>query len=62
MHTGQTLGCPYCGQPTFVPVDRDGGGTQAFVSDCEVCCRPMEVRVIIASDGSTVIQMFTEDD
>jgi hypothetical protein len=61
MDKGQTVSCPYCGEPTWVAVDPDGGTSQRFVSDCEVCCRPMELRVGIGSDGAAVIQASTED-
>jgi hypothetical protein len=61
MDKGQTVSCPYCGEPTCVAVDPDGGSSQRFVSDCEVCCRPMELRVTIGSDGAAAIQASTED-
>ena len=61
MDQGQTIGCPYCSEPTWVTVDPDGGSNQRFVSDCEVCCRPMEVQVTIGSDGAATILASTED-
>ena len=36
--------CPFCGQSFTVPVDTRQA-SQRFTTDCEVCCRPMEVRV-----------------
>ena len=61
MNAGHTVNCPYCGEPTWVAVDPDGGSEQRFVSDCEVCCRPIEFRVAIGSDGAATIEALTED-
>ena len=35
--------CPYCGQSSDVAVDTSLA-SQRFTTDCEVCCRPFEVR------------------
>jgi hypothetical protein len=39
------FGCPYCGAPNSLRVDASGGRRQDFVTDCEVCCRPIEIEV-----------------
>jgi len=36
--------CPYCGQSFDVGVDVSIP-SQCFTTDCEVCCRPFELRV-----------------
>lgn len=36
--------CPFCGQSFDVAVDVSIA-SQTFTTDCEVCCRPFEVRV-----------------
>ena len=36
--------CPFCGQSFDVGVDTSIE-SQCFTTDCEVCCRPFEVRV-----------------
>ena len=36
--------CPYCGQSSEVAADTSLA-SQRFTTDCEVCCRPFEVRV-----------------
>ena len=41
--------CPFCGEPITILVDVSGG-TQSYVEDCEVCCRPMNIAVE-AEDG-----------
>ena len=35
--------CPYCGEQGEIYVEPDVQGT--LVQDCEVCCRPWQVRV-----------------
>jgi hypothetical protein len=39
--------CPHCGEAFEITIDRSDTG---FITDCEVCCRPMTVTVRIA-DG-----------
>jgi len=41
--------CPYCGEPISMVLDLSVP-EQAYVEDCEVCCRPIEVHVT-ADDG-----------
>lgn len=43
--------CPYCGEPIEVVVD-PSAGSQAYVEDCFVCCRPIEMQVEIGTDGA----------
>ncbi len=38
-----TIQCPFCGQSFDVAVDTTIA-QQSFTTDCEVCCRPFEVR------------------
>ncbi|MFO1478295.1 MAG: CPXCG motif-containing cysteine-rich protein [Verrucomicrobiota bacterium] len=44
METSASVQCPFCGQESTVTVDT-GVPYQRFTTDCEVCCRPMEVVV-----------------
>jgi hypothetical protein len=39
--------CPYCGEQVEIYVEPDTSGR--FVQDCEVCCNPWLVRVILES-------------
>jgi hypothetical protein len=59
---GTEVGCPYCGEPCWIPVDAGGGTEQCFVSDCEVCCRPIHLRILLARDGAIHVSAVTEDD
>ena len=51
LENDQLFNCPYCGASISIRVDRTAGRRQSFVTDCEVCCRPIEVEVDIDSDG-----------
>jgi hypothetical protein len=48
--------CPACFEQNFVGIDPSGGGRQAFVEDCPVCCRPIEFVVAIDREGDAVFE------
>ena len=56
-----TLTCPYCGEPGELLVEVDDAD-QEYVEDCAVCCRPWQVRVSIAPDGSIEVSARRDDD
>ena len=35
--------CPYCGESITILIDLSVD-SQTYIEDCEVCCRPMEIR------------------
>ena len=35
--------CPYCGERISMVLDLSAG-PQIYIEDCEVCCRPIEIR------------------
>jgi hypothetical protein len=50
------VSCPYCGA-SFLTFADTSEGNFATIEDCEVCCRPIEIRVAChagAVDGITV--------
>jgi transcription elongation factor Elf1 len=46
--------CPYCGEPGSIDaeIDESEPGEHLMVQDCEVCCRPWTVRIVVAPDGT----------
>ena len=44
METSHNIECPYCGQSFELVIDTSIA-EQRFTTDCEVCCRPFELRV-----------------
>ena len=54
--------CPYCGEIIQVLVDTSSG-TARYWEDCQVCCRPMAVALVVDSDGEVVeLVVQCEDD
>ena len=45
-----TLHCPYCGESFETSVDCSAG-SQAYVENCAICCRPIEVHVRVDDAG-----------
>lgn len=46
-----SIQCPWCGERLDVRVDVTAG-ERSYIDDCEVCCRPMELRVELAPSGA----------
>lgn len=42
--------CPYCGESFETNVD-PSGGSQEYVEDCYVCCRPIVFQLQADADG-----------
>lgn len=53
--------CPYCGEVLSVTVDCSAGN-QHYIEDCEVCCRPIEYRLHVNSDGDLLGLLVHRDD
>jgi transcription elongation factor Elf1 len=49
-----TVTCPFCGEPTEIAVD-DEPGRHSFIQDCDVCCRPIQVRARVTADGEITV-------
>jgi transcription elongation factor Elf1 len=61
METEHFFTCPYCWQTISFVLDVSAD-EQSYVEDCEVCCRPINVRVT-ASGGELIdLEAFTTDD
>ena len=52
----------YCGEGIDIGVDQAGGELQEYVEDCQVCCQPLNVRVIVDRDGSASVMVNTLDE
>ena len=39
--------CAYCLQVNNIIVDGTGGPKQEYIEDCQVCCRPNDLRIIV---------------
>ena len=45
-----TLHCPYCGESFSTSADLSAG-SQRYIEDCAICCRPIEVTLRVGDDG-----------
>jgi len=59
--TEQTISCPYCGEAISVLVD-DSMNKQRYVEDCEVCCRPIVMDVLLDADGGVAVIARSENE
>ena len=53
--------CPYCGEPFTTTVDLSAG-SQAYIEDCPVCCRPIEFRLTLGLDNEDYTLEARRDD
>ena len=47
----QKIRCPFCAEPITVLIDLSAGN-QAYIEDCEVCCRPIEIAFAVDACGT----------
>jgi hypothetical protein len=52
--------CPYCFAEISISVDYTAGRRQAFTYDCEVCCRPIAIRLEVGTGGVTSFSVEQE--
>jgi len=55
------INCPYCGEPITILLD-GSIEEQQYIEDCQVCCRPMDIHVSVAADGSCQVEARDEND
>lgn len=54
--------CPYCGESYETVVD-PSAGSQDYIEDCAVCCRPIEIALRVGDDGELIgISARTDSD
>jgi hypothetical protein len=45
--------CPYCWEQYETQVDLTGGSS-TYVEDCQVCCQPIELSLVVSDSGALV--------
>jgi Cysteine-rich CPXCG len=53
--------CPYCGE-WFETVVETCDGSQDYIEDCQVCCRPIEFHLETGNDGELLMLTTRRDD
>ncbi len=59
--TEQPVSCPYCGEDITILVDQSLPD-QEYVEDCQVCCRPIVLRVSVETDGEVSVNAKSENE
>lgn len=47
MESVKVFRCPWCEAPNEIFIDVSGGLDQQFEEDCQICCRPITLRIHI---------------
>jgi hypothetical protein len=53
--------CPYCGRWVDIALDPGSGPVQEYIEDCQVCCRPWQVKLAYRRDGSADVRVDPAD-
>ena len=56
------VSCPFCGEVGTLLIDVTAGRRQQYVEDCWVCCRPMEVTVVVHSHDEVDVSVHPADE
>lgn len=61
MLDSEDVQCPYCGEVITLVLDTSAG-SQHYVEDCHVCCRPITVYLGMDIDGDARVRVQSEED
>jgi hypothetical protein len=53
--------CPYCGEVNYTEIFFSEGAEQTFITDCEVCCRPIELYVAKDREGNAIVEVKNDE-
>lgn len=53
--------CPYCGESIELLVDCSEY-EQDYIEDCQVCCRPINIHVVIDDEGAPSLTLSHQDE
>jgi len=59
--TSAHIDCPYCGESLEISID-PSVGQQAYIEDCQVCCKPIQFRIRVSADGTSSVDARSEDE
>ena len=55
------IDCPYCGETIEILIDTSIR-SQQYIEDCQVCCRPITLRVEMDADGAVQVHASGENE
>lgn len=50
------IDCPSCGETITILID-PSAGSQDYIEDCQVCCRPMQVAVSVLDEDRVAVSV-----
>ena len=56
-----TIVCPNCGEYIQILVNAEDEG-DTYIEDCEVCCSPINITVIVDEDEELRVEVHSDDD
>ena len=56
-----TITCPNCGEYIEILVNAEDEG-DTYIEDCEVCCSPINITVIVDEDEELRVEVHSDDD
>ncbi len=56
----RSIDCPYCGELISISID-PSTGNDAYVEDCQVCCRPIVFHLSTDSGGGILDLMVRRE-
>lgn len=54
-----SIDCPWCGERFDTLADGSAGDAE-YVEDCQVCCRPVVLRLLVDDDGDVQVRATRE--
>lgn len=61
MLTPCSIDCPYCGESIEILIDASIP-SQRYIEDCQVCCRPITLSVVIDEEGEPQVRATGENE
>jgi transcription elongation factor Elf1 len=52
----KSVNCPFCGENITILLDLSAG-SQSYIEDCQVCCRPMQISFAAEDDEHMTLQV-----
>jgi len=52
----EAINCPFCGEGISVLLDLSAG-SQSYIEDCQVCCRPMQISFAIGEQDDVTVEV-----
>ena len=55
------IDCPYCGETIDILID-NSLSEQNYIEDCQVCCRPIQMNILVDDHDQLLVRVAHEDE